>query len=173
MSMTWHCVDGLVDDAPIRRCLDRPVCDTFIPPETEVQQHFAEECDINNIMRQYEQTGLWTHVNQYQGEYGDFTDVVDYQTAYDVVLKADEMFSTLPAVVRARFENDPASFLAFVDNPANTDELVKLGLARVRDPSDADRIVDAIRGSDRDKSDLAGSADGKVRVKGGTPSDSP
>lgn len=172
MGMTWHCVDGLVDDATIRRCLDRPVCDTYIDPENDTQQSMAAECDINNIMRQYEQTGLIAHVNQYEGEYGDFTDVVDYQTACNVVMMANEMFSTLPSAVRARFQNDPSAFLAFVDNPDNKEEMVKLGLSRVRDQSDADRIVDAIRNSDGDRSDVAGSPDSKVGVKGPTPSDS-
>lgn len=172
MGMSWHCVDGLVDDAPIRKCLERPVCDTFIDPENDTQQSMAAECDINNIMRQYEQTGLIAHVNQYEGEYGDFTDVVDYQTACNVVMMANEMFSTLPSTVRARFQNDPSAFLAFVDDPANKEEMVKLGLSRIRDQSDADRIVDAIRNSDGDRSEVAGSPDSKVGVKGPSPSDS-
>ena len=172
MGMTWHCVDGLVDDAPIRKCLERSVCDTFIDPECETQQNMAAECDINNIMRQYQETGLLAHVNQYEGNYGDFTDVVDYRTACDVVIRANEMFETLPSSVRARFENDPSNFLAFVDDPANAEELVKMGLARVRDPSDADRIVDAIRRGDGDRTAVAGSGDSKVGVKGASPSDS-
>ena len=103
MGMSWHCVDGLCDDAPIRKCLDRPVCNTEIDPENQTQQSMADECDINNIMRQYQETGMLAHVNTYEGEYGDFTDVVDYQTACNVVLMANEMFSTLPSTVRARF----------------------------------------------------------------------
>ena len=172
MSMTWHCVDGLVDDAPIRKCLERPICDTVIDQECQTQQSMADECDINNIMRQYEQTGLIAHVNQYEGEYGDFTDVVDYRTACDVVLKANEMFETLPSSIRANFQNDPANFLRFVDDPANADELVKMGLARVRDQSDTDRIVNAIHNTDRSRSDLVGDDIEKVGVKGSSPSDS-
>ena len=132
----------------------------------------ADECDINNIMRQYEQTGLIAHVNQYEGNYGDFTDVVDYRTACDVVIRANEMFETLPSGVRARFQNDPSTFLAFVDDPANADALVEMGLARVRDRSDADRIIDAIRDGNGDKSQVVGDPPSKVGVKGPSPSDS-
>ena len=170
MSMVWHCVDGLVDDAPIRKTLDRPVCDTEIDPENQTQQAMAAECDINNIMRQYEQTSLLTHVNEHEGQYGDFYDVVDYQTACNVVMRANEMFATLPAIMRERFGNDPSAFLTFVDDPANQAEMVQLGLSRVRDRSDADRIVDAIRSRDSDKPDVVEQSGRKVGVKGDTPS---
>lgn len=35
----------------------------------------------------------------------------------------------LPAQVRAKFSNDAAEFLDFVQNPKNADELVAMGLA--------------------------------------------
>lgn len=170
--MEWHCVHGLVDDAPIRKCMERPVCDTYIPPETVTQQSMADECDINNIMAQYERTGLCNHLNQYEGQYGDFTDVVDYQTAFNVVIKANEMFESLPSSVRKRFNNDPASFLSFVDDPANSEALIEMGLARVRDVSDADRIISAIRDSDGGRTKVAGFTPDQVGVKGPAPSDS-
>lgn len=134
-----------VERASIRRSFDRSRLQFATFGDSSVQQSAKDECDINNIMRQYERTGLLSHVNRYQGDYGDFTDVVDYRTACDVVRRADEMFSSLPASVRANFDNDPSRFLSFVDDPANSSKLVELGLSRVRQPSDTDRVVDAIK----------------------------
>lgn len=93
-------------------------------------QSMKAECDINNIMRKYERDGIIAHRNTYEGQYGDFTELPqDYQSSLNAVLEAQEMFLTLPARVRAKFENDPASFLEFVSNPKNQDEMIELGLA--------------------------------------------
>lgn len=100
---------------------------------SRTKQAMRDECDINNIMERYQKSGLITHVNRYEGRYEDLTNVVDYGTAFDIVKRAEEMFMTLPSGVRARFLNDPGVFLRFVDDPANAQELVELGLARRRD----------------------------------------
>lgn len=96
--------------------------------ECFVQQHQAADCDINNIMARYERDGLLPHVNQFQGQYGDFTGVVDYQSALNVVMNAEDCFLSLPAQIRKRFDNDPGSFLDFVTNPENRDEMISMGL---------------------------------------------
>lgn len=91
------------------------------------KQSFRDECDINNIMKKFEKGQMVNHVNKHRGSYGDF-DVVDYQSAMNTIISAQESFASLPAKVRARFNNDPAGFLEFVGNPDNRDEMVKLGL---------------------------------------------
>lgn len=94
-----------------------------------VQQHDAADCDINNIMARYERDGVITHVNRYQGHYGDFTGVVDYQTALHLVQDAEDCFMSLPAHIRKKFDNDPGQFLDFVSDPANADAMIEMGLA--------------------------------------------
>lgn len=105
--------------------------DVFEP--TLTKQSFKEECDIDVILRRYADTGVIDHVKQFKGEYGSFLDVQDYHTSMNQVVAAQEMFMSLPAQVRARFRNDPAEFLAFCGNPDNQDEMVKMGLATVRE----------------------------------------
>lgn len=101
---------------------------------SRAHQSFKAECDINTIMQRYEKTGILEHRNNFQGQYGDFTDTPsDYQESLNIVLAADEMFSTLPAGVRRRFHNDAGAFIDFAGNPQNRDELVKLGLATPHD----------------------------------------
>ena len=113
------------------------VDDPESPRFSRTQVSFKEECDINNIMKRFERTGMLDHLNQYQGRYGDFLEVPQsYHDAVNQVIAANEMFMTIPAKVRAMFNNDPGEFLAFVENPENADRLVELGLARRSSPPD-------------------------------------
>lgn len=94
-----------------------------------VQQHLAEDTDINNIMRRYQKTGELRHVTGMAAEYGDFSNVPDYKTAMENIMAADDLFMELPAKLRDRFNNDPAQFIEFATDPSNQDELRKMGLA--------------------------------------------
>lgn len=96
-----------------------------------------ESCDINKIIAKYRKTGVVTHRKEYGGRYGDFSSVTDFHTAQNVVLAAQEMFMTLPSHIRKKFRNDPGEFLAFVDDPANVEEMIEMGLA-VRKEAPAD-----------------------------------
>ena len=91
------------------------------------QQHFKDECDINNILRQFNITGQLPQ-NPLEPRYGDFTGVVDYHSALNSVIAAQSEFDGLPAQIRARFENDPAKLIDFLENTENLDEAISLGL---------------------------------------------
>jgi len=99
------------------------------------EQSFKKDCDINYIMAQFKKTGLFSHVSKYHGKYEDFTGYPDYHEAMNIVAQADEMFMTLPADIRARFDNDPGAFIEFVDNPDNAEEMRKMGLMEPIIPS--------------------------------------
>ena len=91
------------------------------------QQHFKEECDINNILQKFNITGLLPEA-PLSPRYGDFTGIGDYHTALNRVIAAQEEFEALPAQIRARFDNDPAKLIEFLDNSDNRPEAEKLGL---------------------------------------------
>ena len=91
------------------------------------QQHFKDECDINTILRQFNVTGLLPQ-SPLSPRYGDFTGIVDYQSALNAVMAAEDGFMTLPADTRAMFGNDPEQLINFLDNPANKEQAIKLGL---------------------------------------------
>lgn len=98
---------------------------SIVPSVT--QQQFAEEADINTIVRRFGLTGeLPKDVAVPQS--GDFLDVTDFHTAMNVVRSSEEAFAAMPADVRKRFANDPAEFMAFVSDDKNRDEARKLGL---------------------------------------------
>jgi len=97
-------------------------------PASKTQQNFKAECDINTILKKYRKTGLLEHVNQYAGKYEDLSEPTDYQTALNIVISAQASFDSLPSYIRKKFDNDPAQFLDFVNNPDNLDEMQKMGL---------------------------------------------
>lgn len=91
------------------------------------KQEFAEECDINTIVRRFGLLGeLPTSFRM--PAYDDYTGVNDYHTALNIVRQAGENFMELPAELRARFGNDPQKFLEFCSDEANRAEAAKLGL---------------------------------------------
>lgn len=119
----------------IRRPYDASQASSITFPNTTMaKQAFKDECDINTIMRKYQKTGLFEHVQRVRGSYGDFTSVQDYQLSLNQVIEAQEAFDQLPAKIRARFANDPAHLMAFIADDANYDEAVKLGLVEPKEP---------------------------------------
>lgn len=103
-------------------------------PYGRTKQSFRDETNINNIMAKYQSTGLITFVNNNQAQYGDVTGL-DFQTAMTQIKAAEELFSQLPSSWRKRFNNDPATFLSFVDDEANRPEAIALGLIKSPDPT--------------------------------------
>lgn len=95
--------------------------------EGRTKQSFTEACDINKILELFSRTGQLPESKPKQ--YGDFSNVPDYVTAFNIVSQAQDQFYSLDAKVRAQFENSPELFLEFATNPSNVDEMVKLGLA--------------------------------------------
>ena len=91
------------------------------------QQHFKDECDINNILRQFNITGLLPE-STLSPRYGDFSGIVDYHTALNAVIAADSEFERLPAQLRARFNNDPEQLINFISDENNRSEAEQLGL---------------------------------------------
>lgn len=113
--------------------------------ESLAQQHFKEECDINEIVRRFGLTGEMPE-NFRAPVYGDFTGVVDFQTGMNAVVQAQESFMSMPAEVRARFANDPQRLMEFLADDKNRDEAVKLGLvkATVEPVRDAVKAIDEL-----------------------------
>lgn len=99
------------------------------PNKSMTQQHMKKECDINFIVSQFRKTGMISHAKQYEGSYEDY-DAIDFHQAMNIIADANSMFESVPAQVRAEFDNDPGQFVKFVTNPANKDEMVKMGLMR-------------------------------------------
>lgn len=92
------------------------------------KQNHKDECDINFILKRYIKTGVLEHANTFAGEYGDFA-AINFQDAMNTVIESQNMFMTLPAVIRKRFDNDPHQFITYATDEKNRAEMEQLGLA--------------------------------------------
>lgn len=95
---------------------------------SRTKQAFRDECDVNQILAKWQKTGLVTHVASQPPKFGDFDVVPDYQASLNAIIAADSAFMALPSSVRDRFSNDPAKLFTFLQDSANKDEAIKLGL---------------------------------------------
>lgn len=94
------------------------------------QQQFKDECDINTIMDRYLKTGVLSDPLEKRGtpKYGEYADIGDYMEHMNKVVEANEMFESLPATIRKRFNNNPADLIEFVMDSNNRAEAEFLGL---------------------------------------------
>lgn len=91
------------------------------------QQHMADECNINKLVERFVVTGEMPQL-QMPPMQGDFTAAPTYQESLNLMIEARESFMQLPAKIRSRFQNDPGQFVDFTSDPANSEELRKMGL---------------------------------------------
>lgn len=102
--------------------------------ESLAVQSEAEEADINTIVKRFG-LGVPLPTGVVMPVYGDFTGISDYQSALNLINQANDGFMSFPADVRARFDNNPANMIAFLENDANRDEASKLGLLVTPSPA--------------------------------------
>lgn len=92
------------------------------------EQHFKDECDINNIVATYQQTGVLPQGDR-QPLFGDFADFPqDLQSSQRYFDEAQERFMQLDARVRKEFGNDPVKLLQFIADDNNRERAIQLGL---------------------------------------------
>lgn len=112
--------------------------------ESLTKQCFAEDCDVNNIMKKWIKTGELPGTDVVP-KFGDFTNVSDYQESCNRVIEAQMQFEALDSKIRSRFANDPANLMNFLQDPSNIEEGIALGLLeRVANPSDVSSRSESI-----------------------------
>lgn len=113
---------------------DQPKCRAdlrklFFVPEfgpSRTKQEFRDDCNINAILARATREGTLSHLDQFQGEYGDFTGVDGLLDAHLKWERGVEIFRAAPGDIRKEFGNDPARFFRFVNDPKNKDRLKEL-----------------------------------------------
>lgn len=146
---------------------------TDVSGQDRTKQAFKAECDINQIMARYQKTGVLDFAAKHEPQYADCTGA-DFQRGMEIIANAKSMFEDMPSRLRLRFENDPAKFLDFVQNPENREEARELGLLKpepkpatpLQAPSpdvqpDAPLNRAAVRKAAREAADLKESRDDK------------
>ena len=89
------------------------------------KQSFRDETDINQILKRAQKSGTMSHVSKYEARYGDFSNF-DFFEAQLQLAKGGEIFDALPMELRREFNQSPADFFQYVNDPANKDRLEKL-----------------------------------------------
>lgn len=88
------------------------------------KQSFKDETDVNVIINKHARMGTLSHLEQWGGNYGDWSDF-DFHEAQNQIARAQEMFDALPAGIKDEFNHDPEEFLDFVTDPENRDSLAE------------------------------------------------
>ncbi len=94
------------------------------------KQSFKDETDINKLLARAQKTGTISHLNKHEAHYGDF-ETFDFFEANLKLTAGREIFDDLPSEIRSEFDQSPAKFFQYVNDPENKDRLGKLlpGLA--------------------------------------------
>lgn len=112
------------------------------PEPTLTIQSSKDEADINVIVERFTKTGMLP-VRQLPPMGDEFHEIFDFRSAMDTVRAAEVAFMTMDAKTRLRFNNDPHLFVDFCSDPANLDEMVKMGFATRRENVNAGINTDA------------------------------
>lgn len=76
-----------------------------------IQSH-KDSVDIHKILERF-QNGDVDALNKYQGYYGDITEAPKtFADALNAVIKAKDLFNSLPLDVREKFDHSPEQFIA-------------------------------------------------------------
>lgn len=124
-----------------RVCID---CQAEVKSGREVvlvEQSHQAEVNINNIVKRHgmdliQKTAL---LNAPLMQWDDVTGN-DFQEAMFKVTKAQQTFDQLPSQLRKQFDNNPAKFLDFVQNPDNKEKMVEYGLAHAPVPETVTKV---------------------------------
>lgn len=107
---------------------------------TRAQQQFKDDSNINNIVKRFLGTGELPQLIRpvYPEDYVE--EVTDYQSAMNIIRRADEAFMKMPSGIRSRFQNNPQVFTEFFAHEANREEAEKMGLLLPRKPKEPEIV---------------------------------
>tara|TARA_B100001769_G_C22110436_1_gene600545 strand:+ start:3388 stop:3861 length:474 start_codon:yes stop_codon:yes gene_type:complete len=108
------------------RVLNKAAID-FSNSPSRTKSEFKDEVNINTIVKKAMRTGVLPTGDR-QPLYADFTQLNSYETAQIAIAEAKSSFEQLPSDIRAKFDNNVTELLDFVDDEANKEEAIQLGL---------------------------------------------
>lgn len=109
--------------------------------EILTEQNHKDEANINSIVKRHGMD-LIRKTAQLSAPDMQWDDVTgnDFQEAMFKVTKAQQTFDQLPSELRSKFDNNPAKFLDFVQNPENGEKMVEYGLANKPVPETVTKV---------------------------------
>ncbi|AZL82822.1 internal scaffolding protein [Apis mellifera associated microvirus 33] len=115
----------------LRRTLDFKNCPTL------AEQHSAHLTDLNYLIAKHKPDELAAYLaarEQSRPEIigHDFTREPELMDAKTIVYHMKKHFEALPSEIKDQFKSH-VEFLKFIDNPANQDKMIKLGLLKQKE----------------------------------------
>lgn len=115
---------------------------------TMAEQHTAHLTDINYLIERHKPDELAAYIaarSQYRQEIigHDFSKEPSLQEAKNLVYQSQVNYNNLPEDIKKHFRNH-VEFLKFVDNPANAEKMVKLGLLTKQEIKDLQSLEPVI-----------------------------
>ena len=127
----------------------RPVLD-FTDSVDMCEQHHRDSVSIRNIIASYRRTGMMQQSAIRAGTFMDTINSPDFIEAQRILATANSVFESVPAAIRQEFDNDPAAFLEFIQNPENRNKMIEFGfdtdhLPPLPSPSLSETLTEAVR----------------------------
>lgn len=113
---------------------------SMIPPQTphskprSAKQAMRDQTNVNKIVETSRRVGALVSAHQKPAQYLDLTILPSYQDALNLTIGVERVFRALPAAVRDAVGNSPQGFVAFMADPKNKEEAIKLGLLKAPPP---------------------------------------
>lgn len=95
---------------------------------SRTKQSFAEECDVNSIVKRHDARALVQSLSLAERTYADVTTFQDFHQVMNTLVQAEQDFQQLPSEARAIFDNDVANWLDTAHDADKRNALVDLGL---------------------------------------------
>lgn len=111
---------------------------SFKNDEGKTIQEQAAATDINYILERYNRTGLISHVNKHEAQYGEFKEF-DFQRNQNMIAQLTQTFEELPANVRRDFDDKVENFAEYIASQENIEDM-------------KDGIIDNLKDTDISKS---------------------
>lgn len=136
--------EGVLDQIVIERLVrpngTRRVRYNFEYCTSKTEQHTGHLTNLNYLVKKYKPDELAAYMaarNSRRQEITghDFSKEPSLQDAKNFVVVSRKLFDGLPDEVKAKFKNH-VDFLKFVDNPANANKLIKMGVLKAEEVKD-------------------------------------
>lgn len=129
-------LNTVIEEISIRPNRTTRIRQNFDACPSMAEQHTAHLSDINHLVEKYKPDELAAYLAakaQYKQEIvgHDFSQEPDLQQARNEVYRLKENFKSLPEEVQANFRSH-VEFMKFIDNPANAEKMLKLGILTKR-----------------------------------------
>lgn len=132
------------------------------------EQHTAHLTNLNWLIDRFKPDELAAYIaarNDYRREIvgHDFSQEPSMQDAKNVVYQSRKAFDDLPDDVKNNFKNH-VEFLKFIDNPANAEKMIKLGILTPK-TIETIKIPETVAVTDANTNDDAGGGHGEGKTK--------